>query len=410
MLQRAEGEEHWAMARRLLGWLMCAKRPLRLHEMQAILSYDPDLQDINFDDRMLRDHVTVYLGSLIQILDKGHISLIHSTARTYLASRELLYEPSIQCELATLCLRYLSLPYFSTLQMNNRVAKARLGWFSFQDYACAQWQNHIESAIDHCKSLSLRDPREADYERRLGDAIRSFVSLYFTDVEVSAIQFYRLPDDLAVKLAPYQSKPYYESICFLVRHICDHRQSSYDATNMVSIERLNEALKLNRKQIEALDLTDKVCLEDTVEDYYGPHLFKCPRTQCKFFYVGYSDVRDRDAHDKRHDRPFRCPQLCEMDLAGFTSRQDMERHVRNYHPDLSDGLSDFVAMRRELHDESRARFACNICQRRFTRRANLTAHLANHSGERPYPCSRCGRAFTRVWDCRRHERTHLRRG
>jgi hypothetical protein len=53
-----------------------------------------------------------------------------------------------------------------------------------------------------------------------------------------------------------------------------------------------------------------------------------------------------------------------------------------------------------------AQFACTLCDRRFTRKANLDAHLMSHAGGRPYTCTVCGRKFQRSNDCRRHEKTH----
>ena len=81
LLQLADGETHWQMAKDLLGWLVCAKRPLKWHEMQSILSYDPDEQRVDFDNKMLRQTAKKYLGSLVYILDGDHIRIIHSTAR-----------------------------------------------------------------------------------------------------------------------------------------------------------------------------------------------------------------------------------------------------------------------------------------------------------------------------------------
>lgn len=76
-----EAEAHWEMATQLLGWLVCAKRPLKWHEMQSILSYDPKRQKVDFDNRMLRQDSYKYLGSLVHVLDGGHIRIVHSTAR-----------------------------------------------------------------------------------------------------------------------------------------------------------------------------------------------------------------------------------------------------------------------------------------------------------------------------------------
>lgn len=69
------------MAKLLLGWLVCAKRPLKWYEMQSILSYDPAQQKVDFDNKMLRQNAKKYLGSLVHVLDGGHIRIIHSTAR-----------------------------------------------------------------------------------------------------------------------------------------------------------------------------------------------------------------------------------------------------------------------------------------------------------------------------------------
>ena len=81
LLQLPEGETHWEIARILMGWLVCARRPLKWHEMQAILSYDPVRQQVDFDKEMLRQYVTKYLGSLVHILAGDHLRVIHSTAR-----------------------------------------------------------------------------------------------------------------------------------------------------------------------------------------------------------------------------------------------------------------------------------------------------------------------------------------
>lgn len=81
LFRLSDGEKQWEKSKLLLGWLACAKRPLQWHEMQAILSYNPISQTVDFDSRMLRQHIRTYLGSLVHILDGGHIRIIHSTAR-----------------------------------------------------------------------------------------------------------------------------------------------------------------------------------------------------------------------------------------------------------------------------------------------------------------------------------------
>lgn len=49
--------------------------------MDAILSFDPDREVVDFDLNKLRTDVTDLLGSLVQVLPGDNIRLIHSTAK-----------------------------------------------------------------------------------------------------------------------------------------------------------------------------------------------------------------------------------------------------------------------------------------------------------------------------------------
>ena len=75
------GASEWKLARRLLGWMVCARRPLKWREIQAAVSTDPVDQTINFNDRQLRIHIRDICGSLIQVLPGDRVELVHSTAK-----------------------------------------------------------------------------------------------------------------------------------------------------------------------------------------------------------------------------------------------------------------------------------------------------------------------------------------
>lgn len=51
-------------------------------------------------------------------------------------------------------------------------------------------------------------------------------------------------------------------------------------------------------------------------------------------------------------------------------------------------------------------FACDMCDKRFTRAYNLRSHKRTHTNERPYVCSVCSKAFARQHDRKRHEALH----
>ncbi len=80
-IKRDASIAEWEMAEKLLGWMVCARRPLKWHEIQGAVSIDPEEQTVNFDDRKLRIHIRDVCGSLIQVLPGDRVELVHSTAK-----------------------------------------------------------------------------------------------------------------------------------------------------------------------------------------------------------------------------------------------------------------------------------------------------------------------------------------
>lgn len=71
----------WKVARELLGWMICARRPLKWHEIQGAVSTDLVAQTVDFENRKLRLDIRELCGSLIQELPGYRLELVHSTAK-----------------------------------------------------------------------------------------------------------------------------------------------------------------------------------------------------------------------------------------------------------------------------------------------------------------------------------------
>ncbi len=57
----------------LLGWLVCARRPLKWQEIQLACCIDSDNDNIDFEQDKLRVHIRDYCGSLIEApVEKGN--------------------------------------------------------------------------------------------------------------------------------------------------------------------------------------------------------------------------------------------------------------------------------------------------------------------------------------------------
>jgi hypothetical protein len=61
--------------------MVCAKRPLKWHEIQGAVSTDTIQQTICFDERRLRIHIRDLCGSLIDVLSGDRVELVHWTAK-----------------------------------------------------------------------------------------------------------------------------------------------------------------------------------------------------------------------------------------------------------------------------------------------------------------------------------------
>ena len=73
------------VASMLLGCLVCAKRPLKWHEIQGARSIelDPDSDEecVDFDERKLLIDSKELCGSLVEIRPGGTVELVHLTAK-----------------------------------------------------------------------------------------------------------------------------------------------------------------------------------------------------------------------------------------------------------------------------------------------------------------------------------------
>ncbi|KAF5570892.1 early growth response 1-B [Fusarium phyllophilum] len=331
LMAQPGGSERWERSKLLFGWLICAKRPLRWNEIQAILCFNPHTLHIDFETDMLRQDMETYLGSIVHVLDGGYIRLIHSTA----------------------C-RYLTLPCFTrdtNYREHQRNEQAKLGWFSFQDYACAHWLHHTDTLIRECSEIFTAETFQ-DVAAEFTSALKHFINTHRADLTTT--KHVELVEE---HIQGFIGLELYEDLHLLWNHIYTHQRGDYSTRNTVGIKQIENGLKDNRTELEVLFVHHpKVGDEDTVEDYYGSKPYKCNRTLCRFFHAGYNNTVDRDNHGKRHERPFQCPVSCNAAPLGFVSNKDRERHVNIYHAELSEGPAIFETLsRRQKHQSQEPR-------------------------------------------------------
>ncbi|KAH8668496.1 hypothetical protein BX600DRAFT_257795 [Xylariales sp. PMI_506] len=409
-------ELRWEKAIAIFGWLICAGRTLRWHEIQAIICMVLEEQDVDYANKKLIVDVQELCGSLVHVQPGNKVELIHHTASRYILNSKRVDKVKVEFDLALLCMKYLTFSCFvPEIIDENGEEFARRGLYAFQDYAVSKWFYHIGTLVGLSDKLLSVDAAKA---REFADVLDHFTSQYIDSIEDHCTSQGQEDDDDAKAVEKdaverckgVEGAAYHAILLNLWIHISKHEKKPIKERNKVSLPELDKTLCKTRKIIEQLSVESNPEEGRRLEELYGHNVFKCPWTKCDYFYEGFRTGKEREVHINRHNRPFECPVAgCNMGGAGFISSKDLEKHKKNYHMGLMEGSSPFPNLNKKKRDESKATFECEVCGQCFTRKINMKSHTLAHFGERPYSCQRCGRSFTRKNDLKRHEKLHQRR-
>ncbi|KAK8008160.1 Zinc finger- C2H2 [Apiospora marii] len=392
---------------RLLGWLVCAKRPLKWHEIQGMKF----------------------------LLDEEYVVLSNE-----------------EINLANLCVDYLNLPAF----INPPTAEGVLnGDYSVMDYAVLFWLRHLESGASLINVEGDDEPMG-----QLAESLGVFIEQHWNN-PTNILPLAKRHSD---KLQHFRTKPYYERLETVV---ASTRKQLKQFGNLSPRE---IALNLDGMVRNVRHVLEKIVSDELepmnqiiLKARYGTNLFKCPQFSCQFFTLGFASAAERDEHISKHERPFRCSyEKCFGHTFGFSSYGQRDKHMREHHPE--DMIRDEMyptteeAERSLVNDQTAANasqppedpvnpeattgdaavvataateqpeseygsdpealdrprqkrprqteFRCEDCDMVFRKRYNLTSHRLTHNSHREHVCSVCQKDFARQGDLKRHMNSH----
>jgi hypothetical protein len=199
-MERINGqiEDQEELAKQVLSWITCAKRPLVTTELQHALAVEvgeSKLDKLNFSE--IEDIVSVCAGLVTIDEESEIIRLVHYTTQEYFKRTQKQWFPNAQTNITITCVSYLSFDQFkSGICENDKQFKQRLQSNTLYDYAAHNWGHHARETSTLCQGVVEFLQKQAQVEassqalmavkRRSGDVYSQEVPKQMTGLHLAA--------------------------------------------------------------------------------------------------------------------------------------------------------------------------------------------------------------------------------
>jgi len=151
-MERIEGQEQGfeKLAKKVLSWITCAKRPLTTLELQHALAVEigePELDNENLPE--IEDMLSVCAGLVIVDEESNIIRLVHYTTQEFFERTQRDWFPEVESDIANVCITYLSFDFFEAgFCQSDEEFEIRLQSNPLYDYAARHWGHHLRKELD----------------------------------------------------------------------------------------------------------------------------------------------------------------------------------------------------------------------------------------------------------------------
>jgi hypothetical protein len=167
-MERIEGQliDEEELAKQVLSWITCAKRPLTTSELEHALAVEPEESQLDEENLCrVEDMVSVCAGLVTIDEESGIIRLVHYTTQEYFERTQSQWFPQAESEITTTCITYLSFNVFeSGLCQTDDEFEKRLQLYKLYDYASHNWGHHARAASILIPEVSSFLERKAQVE------------------------------------------------------------------------------------------------------------------------------------------------------------------------------------------------------------------------------------------------------
>lgn len=275
--------------------------------------------------------------------------------------------------MSVLCLHYLSFECFQEKNEYMLPGFVNEGYFAFQDYAIAHWQDHLLALVQIPVDTIQEGPIVGS---ETSGAFLLFADRYDADLSAVPSDQNSFPD-----CNYFQLFDCYQTMISLWRHASYVKGLFDDRRDVVSLSSLGTSLKSNRALLEGFSKSTSISSSDpnSLRMFYGENWFKCSKLSCYYFHEGFAAQSARQAHYDRHDRPFRCEEEdCPSATIGFGSLKEVDKHRRNMHPGIDKLSSTFARLKGKNGLSAAHKYPCPQCSSRFATRLECRIHMKCH--------------------------------
>jgi ankyrin repeat protein len=198
-MERIEGQlaDEESLAKQVLSWITCAKRPLTTSELEHALAVELGESQLDIENLCrVEDMVSVCAGLVTVDKESRIIRLVHYTTQEYFERTQERWFPDAETDIAKTCVTYLS---FDAFDRSPKTFTAEQGPKTFHDYCVWYWPLHAQNsrigAPDRRLNLllqkfcGLRSRNKQIYNNWAGEVERSCRhGLYDWEVQFCEIQ------------------------------------------------------------------------------------------------------------------------------------------------------------------------------------------------------------------------------
>ncbi|KAI9687323.1 MAG: hypothetical protein M1822_002366 [Bathelium mastoideum] len=387
-LKRTSPENLRSEALMLLGWLVCAKRPMKWHEIQAMRSINFEERSVDFKRRKYRFSPKDLCGSLVELRADDTLELVHLTAKFFLVEEGHVDPAKEDLRMSLLCIDYLNLPAFLEDPSERKVLA---GEYAFMDYAVLNWVRHLESGVPQVDS-------DEPLIGILAESLDIFIDKHWKHPTARFAPSKRNTDRLEL----FQRFDFYDR--FEQTVLSTRKQLTYfgkmrSSEVALDLDSVVNGIREVLERVISAGLSSST--EDSIAKMYGNGLFKCPRFSCQHFTKGFDSADEKKAHVAKHERPFLCTdQACPSSVFGFASAAERDNHVKETHSLVTERDDEFPT-EQVVYDSIHRRPG-------DPGPATIEETADEQPTIRPYYCEECGKDFARKNDYNRHMNTHTR--